>query len=112
MHIAPAARRWTMRVALAVVVAVGIGYLPATVLRRDPRAAKLDLQLEQLGGEARTLAADNAAMMRDIEGLRHDVSAIEDRARTDLGMVYPDEIVMRVKRDPAPVAVQPSEVAP
>src|SRR5579862_1097637 len=59
MHIAPAARRWTTRVALAVVVAVGIGYLPATVARRDPRAQKLDGQLDQLEGEARTLAAGN-----------------------------------------------------
>jgi len=98
MHIAPAARRWTTRVALAVVVAVGIGYLPATVLRRDPRAQKLDGQLEQLEGEARTLTAGNAAMLREIEALRHDISAIEDRARADLGMVYPDEIVLRVQR--------------
>ncbi len=98
MHIAPAARRWTTRIALAVVVAVGIGYLPATVLRRDPRAQKLDGQLDQLEGEARALAAGNAAMLREIEALRHDVGAIEDHARADLGMVYPDEIVMRVQR--------------
>lgn len=105
MHIAPAARRWTTRVALAIVVAIGIGYLPATVARRDPRAQKLDGQLDQLEGEARTLATGNAAMLREIEGLRHDVGAIEDRARADLGMVYPDEIVLRVRRasgDPSP----------
>ena len=104
MHIAPAARRWTTRIALAIVVAVGIGYLPASLLRRDPRAEKLDTQLEQLQGDARTLAVGNAAMLREIEGLRHDVSAIEDRARADLGMVYPDEIVLRIRRpnDPAP----------
>ena len=98
MHIAPAARRWTTRVALAVVVAIGIGYLPAQVLHRDPRAVKLEGQLDQLATDAHTLAGGNAAMLREIESLRHDVTAIEDRARADLGMVYPDEIVFRVRR--------------
>ena len=34
---------------------------------------------------------------RDVEALRNDVGAIEDRARADLGMVYPDEVVLQVK---------------
>ena len=109
MHIAPAARRWTTRVALAVVVAIGIGYLPATVLRRDPRAAKLEGQLDQLDAEARALAAGNAEMLREIDGLRHDVGAIEERARADLGMVYPDEIVLRVQHPSPP---PPPEISP
>jgi cell division protein FtsB len=102
MHIAPAARRWSTRAALAIVVAIVIGYVPAAVLRRDARAVKLDGQLEQLAGQARELDATNAQLMAEIEGLRHDVTSIEDHARADLGMVYPDEIVLRLQREPEP----------
>ena len=95
-HVAPALRRWGTRLGLALVVAIAIGYLPGEALRRDPRATKLEQQLHQLETEARDLAAGNAALAREIEALRSDVGAIEDHARADLGMVYPDEIVLRV----------------
>ena len=98
MHEAPAIRRWSMRLGLALVVAIMIGYLPGQVLRRDPRAVKLDQQLEELRAHAKEIAAGNAALARDVEALRSDVGAIEDRARADLGMVYPDEVVLEVKR--------------
>lgn len=96
MHIPPAFRRWGARLALAIVVAVAIGYIPGQILRRDPRTTKLRAQLDELDVEARELTARNAALFRDIQALRTEVGAIEDRARADLGMVYPDEIVMRV----------------
>jgi cell division protein FtsB len=102
MHEAPAVRRWALRLLLALVVAIAIGYVPGGVMRRDPRALKLSAQLDDLDAEARTLAAGNAALARDVEALRSDVHAIEDRARVDLGMVYPDEIVLRVKREGEP----------
>lgn len=102
MHVPPAIRRWGARVGLALVVAIGIGYLPGQVLRRDPRTVKLNAQLDELDTEAKDLAATNAALIRDIEALRNDVGAIEDRARADLGMVYPDEVVLRVKGTPSP----------
>ena len=82
---------------LALVVAVGIGYLPARILQQDPRTAKLAAQVEALDADAKALAVGNAAMIRDIEALRTDIGAIEDRARADLGMVYPDEIVLEIK---------------
>lgn len=101
MHIPPAFRRWGARLALAVLIAVAIGYVPNQLLSRDPRAAKLDAQLAELATEARTVAAQNAALRRDIAALRTDIGAIEDRARADLGMVYPDEIVLRLPPDKA-----------
>ncbi len=104
MHVPPAVRRWTTRAALAIVVAAVIGYLPGQVMRRDPRAAKIEAQLADLDVEAKELAARNAELVREIEALRTDVGAIEDRARADLGMVYPDEIVLRV--------AAPSQVTP
>jgi len=107
MHVAPPLRRWMTRLGLAIVVAIAIGYLPGEVLRRDPRAIKQERQLEQMQKESRELAATNQAIFRDVEALRNDVGAVEARARADLGMVYPDEVVLRVRRapniDPAPV---------
>ena len=50
--------------------------------------------------EGREVAARNAALRREIEALRTDIPAIEDRARADLGMVYPDEIVLRLPQAP------------
>lgn len=95
-HVPPAIRRWGTRLLLAVVVAACIGYVPGPVLADDPRVAKLHKQLGDLDAEAAKLRTYNAERMRDIEALETDVHAIEDRARADLGMVYPDEIVLRV----------------
>jgi cell division protein FtsB len=100
MHVAPPLRRWLTRLGLALVVAIAIGYVPGQLMRRDPRAEKLTEQLEALRVEGRELAAHNAALYREVNALRTDVGAIEDRARGDLGMVYPDEVVLRVRRDP------------
>ena len=82
---------------LAVVVAIGIAYVPGQVMRRDPRTIKLERQLEELDVEARDLQAANTDLAREVEALRTSVGAVEDRARADLGMVYPDEIVFRVE---------------
>jgi cell division protein FtsB len=97
MHIPPAFRRWGLRLVLAIVIAVAIGYLPGEVLKSDPRTAKLRAQIDELDAEAKGLAASNAVLARDVDALATDISAIEDRARADLGMVYPDEIVIRVE---------------
>jgi cell division protein FtsB len=87
-----------MRLGLAIIVAIAIGYVPGQILRRDPRVAKLTVQIDQLETEARELAAGNVTLMREVDALRSDVGAIENRARADLGMVYPDEVVLRVRR--------------
>ncbi len=97
-HVAPPLRRWLVRLGLAVVVAIVIGYVPGQLLSRDPRADKLSIQLRDSQAEARELAASNATTYREVQALQSDVGAIEDRARADLGMVYPDEVVLRVRR--------------
>ncbi len=106
MHVPPASRRWGTRLGLALVVAIVIGYVPGQVMRRDPRTVKLRLQLDDLDGEVRTLTAANAALVRDIAALTTQISAVEDRARADLGMVYSEEIVIRIA--PAVVAPEPT----
>lgn len=100
MYVRPAFRRWSVRGGLAVLIAIAIGYVPGQVARRDPRAAKLEAQIEELTAEGRALAVRNAALRREIEALRSDIGAIEDRARADLGMVYPDEVVLRLPQAP------------
>ena len=100
MYVRPAFRRWGVRCALAVAIAIAIGYVPGQVARRDPRAAKLQVQIDELTVEARALAARNATLRREIDALRTDIGAIEDRARGDLGMVYPDEVVLRLPQAP------------
>lgn len=114
MHIPPALRRWSVRLGLAMIVATVIGYVPGQVLRRDPRTVKLHEQIEAMEGESRALAAGNAALRREIRGLEAEVGAIEDRARADLGMVYPGEVVFRVEAvvPGAAPAVPAAPVAP
>ncbi|MDB4960938.1 MAG: hypothetical protein JWP01_937 [Myxococcales bacterium] len=96
MHVPPAVRRWGTRLGLAIVVAMVIGYLPGQVLQRDPRTVTLERQLGELETEEGVLTGDNAELLRAIEALRSDVGAIEARARADLGMAYPDELVLRI----------------
>ena len=112
MYVPPAFRRWGARFALAVLIAIAIGYLPGQVVRRDPRAAKLDAQIEQLTTEAREMAARNAALRRQIAALRSDIGAIEDRARADLGLVYPDEVVFQLPHEPEATEVPEVPGAP
>jgi cell division protein FtsB len=111
MKVAPPLRRWMTRLGLAIVVAIAIGYLPGELLRRDPRAVKVERELEQVRKESRELAARNQALYREVEAVRTDVGAVEARARADLGMVYPDEVVLRVRRAPNPV-LAPDGVSP
>lgn len=96
---APATRRWGVRIGLALVVAIAIGYVPGATLGRDPRAVKLDQQLRRLDEEAASLTDSNATLGRQIEALRSDVNSIEEHARADLGMVYPDEVIFRVRNE-------------
>src|SRR5687767_1319280 len=100
MHVPPAFRTWSTRFGLAVIVAMVIGYLPAHVASRDKRTVKLEAQLAAIATEEQHLTEHNAQLVRAIEALRSDVGAIEDRARADLGMAYPGELVLRVTPEP------------
>lgn len=97
MHVAPATRRWGTRLALAIAVAIATCYVPAAVLARDPRVPDLRGQAEELERQIELVERHNRQMTREIEALRVDVATIERRARADLGMVYPNELVVRLE---------------
>jgi len=80
MHVSPAFRRWGARFALAVIIAIAIGYVPGQVVRRDPRAAKLEAQLEQLAAEAREVGARNAAHPQEarLDGVAGQLPQLRD----------------------------------
>jgi cell division protein FtsB len=113
MHVAPATRRWGTRLSLALAVAVMIGYVPAQILARDPRVPSLRRQVTGLEREIDDVEQKNLRMVREIEALRSDVHTIESRARAELGMVYPNELVLRVAAaaptQPAPPSPAPAE---
>lgn len=96
MHVAPATRRWGTRLSLALAVAVLIGYVPSQILARDPRVPSLRSQVHGLEREIELVEQKNLRMVREIEALRTDVHTIESRARAELGMVYPNELVLRI----------------
>lgn len=116
MHVAPATRRWGTRLSLALAVAILIGYVPSQILVRDPRVPALRSQVQGLEREIELVEQKNLRMVREIEALRTDVHTIESRARAELGMVYPNELVLRIGRAgasaaPAAPAAEPPAAA-
>jgi cell division protein FtsB len=94
MHVPPALRRWTVRLVLALAVALAIAYAPGN---SEGQAQHLRRQLEDARREARELEAENARLAGEVDALRTDPRAVEARARNELGMVYPGEIVLRLE---------------
>lgn len=97
MHVPPALRRWAVRLVLALAVALAIAYVPGN---SESQAVRLRAQLDDARREARELEAGNARLAAEVEALRDDPTAIEARARNELGMVYPGEIVLRLEAAP------------
>lgn len=91
-------RRWGLRALLALVVVAAIAQVPWVVRGGgSDRAAQLRHDLATTDAEARRLGSENLRLADEVEALRTDVSAIEARARDELGMVYPGELVLRVE---------------
>ena len=68
------------------------------------RVRELDRQVEtqrRVNGE---LQARNAALDADVRDLKHGLEAIEERARSELGMIRHDEVFFQLPQDPTPPA--------
>ena len=66
-------------------------------------------ELEQLNKEIAKAAEDNDSHRKTIEELRHDRRAIERRAREELKLVKPGEIVIELPDTEAPPKNDPSK---
>jgi cell division protein FtsB len=98
-------RGWWIRVALAASLAVALAFVPTGIRRSDA-----DRHLERLEAEVADtrlriaeLDEENRELRGEIRGLADDPRAIEDRARRDLGMVYPGELVIQLEE---PIAAE------
>ncbi len=65
------------------------------------RVRQLDQQVEEQRAQNDKLALRNAALNAEVLDLKTGLDAIEERARTELGMIKPDEIFFQVL-DPNP----------
>lgn len=86
--------------ALAFALAAGLAYLPYRLLdgSRMGSTAHLDRELARSRAKIEALRAENEKYRREIDALKNDPGAIEDIARSELGMVRPGDVVIRVER--------------
>ena len=101
---APRWRTWAVRMALATALATGLAYFPYRLLDGSGarKAAELSRQHQRTVDTSRAVAEENLRLRSEIDALKNDVTAIEDIARTELGMVHRDEIIFRIEPAPAP----------
>lgn len=69
---------------------IGDGGVPAT----RKLAAQLDAQLKRNNAQRRV----NVRLGAEVDDLRTGLEMVEDRARSELGMVRPDEIYVQLTR--------------
>lgn len=67
-----------------------------------PDALRLKRQVEAQAVENAGLAKRNAALAAEVADLKQGQAAIEERARTDLGMVKKGETFYQIVQAPAP----------
>ncbi|MCR6685314.1 cell division protein FtsB [Pseudoxanthomonas sp.] len=63
--------------------------------------AALESQVEHQRRENGGLQERNAALVAEVRDLKEGVAAVEERARSELGMIKPGEVFYRVVEDPA-----------
>ncbi len=87
--------RWTGRLILAAVLAVGLGYLPYKAYGPGglPRIIRLRDELTDLTQKNGALRNHNRRLRQQIESLKNDHRAIERVARDELGLVRSRDII-------------------
>ncbi|MGY4515498.1 cell division protein FtsB [Lysobacter sp. HA18] len=63
----------------------------------------LQLQVDALAHDNGGLQQRNAALAAEVEDLKSGEAAVEDRARSELGMIKPGEVFYRVVENTRPV---------
>lgn len=67
----------------------------------------LQSAVRQQEAENAQLRQRNAALAAEVEDLKSGTAAVEERARSELGMIKPGEIYYRVVETPAPAERKP-----
>lgn len=73
-----------------------------------PEVSRLESALDAQRSENATLTERNAQLEAEVEDLRRGLDAVEERARTELGMVGRDESFFEVVES-EPARVEPNE---
>ncbi len=101
-------RRWGVLALLLVVAALlqfklwwGVGGLA--------EARVLEARVAEQRGENARLQQRNDALQAEVEDLKSGEAAVEDRARSELGMIRPGEVFYRVV-EPVPAGTPPAPV--
>jgi len=101
------ARRWWPLLALALLLAA----LQAKLWLGDgglPDARALRQNVEQQRAENKKLQERNDALSAEVEDLKSGEAAVEERARSELGMVKPGETFYRVVEPHSNASVAPA----
>ena len=91
--------RWVALLLLALLLALGVKLWAGEWGFRE--ISRLQAQIAEQKAENAKLKQRNDQLQADVEDLRSGKDAIEERARTELGLIKPDEIFYQVV-DPAP----------
>lgn len=67
----------------------------------------LQRDIEAQQAELERLRARNQALQAEVDSLKNDLEAVEERARSDLGMIREDEVFLQVLEKP--VKGEPAE---
>ena len=98
-----------VRVGLAVFGLLTLATLVLTLIsdRGLLEVRRKSTELAELQAEIQTLGAENVQLVQEIRSLRTDPSEIERRAREDLKLVRPGEIILVLPSDgPRPESVR------
>ncbi len=74
-----------------------------------PRAHALEQELQDLKAKNDDAKRKNAVLEADVKDLEKAGEAIEERARSELGMVKKGEVLIQVKEQVAPASAPPPE---
>ena len=61
-----------------------------------PEVLELEAEIETVQGEVNTLQERNKALNAEVMDLKKGIEAIEERARSEMGMIKKDEIYYQV----------------
>jgi cell division protein FtsB len=94
------AMRWLLAVLLTLLVALQYRLWVGQGSLAELRSFKQEIALQEV--EIKRLQARNQELQAEVEDLGRGLEAVEERARSELGMIKPGEIFIQVIEPPKP----------